>query len=759
MTLCSANNSTKKQRHYDLPFILILVAFIILGVIYSVTTPIFEASDELWHYPFVEHLATGGSLPVQDPDNVGLWRQEASQPPLYYAIGALATSMIDTSDLNQVRQINPHASIGVPTDDRNINMTVHSRNQAWPYSGTVLAVHIVRWLSVLMGAVTVTMAYLTTMEVLNDRLVAWTAAAFTAFNSMYLFITSSVNNDALVTMLTSISLWLIVRIIRRYAHNKDCGLPRWHEWLVLGIAMGAACLSKTSGLAILPFSAVAVGLVTWRNHSWKEFFRGALLLLVPVLAIAGWWYVRNWQLYGDLTGMAAMVSIVGARNPVPTLAQLAGEWRGFVMAFWGFFGGVNVPTPNWFYTVWNIIATLGFTGIPVYLWRRKRSEPLSIVQWQQLGLVTAWPLVVFIALVRWTMMTIASQGRLMFPALTGIALLIAMGLCGWLPSKIKKILPAISMSWMLATAIYIPFGIIAPAYAYPEILTEGELPDTMVSVEAQFAQHVVLKGYELSTDEAAPGDSIEVTLYWQDIQAMIEDFSIFVHLVDDNGVILAQYDVYPGQGNYPTTFWQLGDLFADTIMLDIPEGTYTPNEASVVVGLYRLEDGTRLPVSVEGTIVGDSVELGSVSLPATEKDGIPNPVSFNLEDKISLIGFSLDKSLVHPGETVELVLYWQALADIDADYSVFTHIIATDSTIYAQKDGWPQEGAAPTSSWAEGQIIEDHYILETSADAVPGLYELETGMYDGTGERLTLLGDGGFALGNRILLGNVRIAE
>jgi hypothetical protein len=54
----------------------ILAAFVILASIYSVTTPIFEAGDEIWHYPFVQYLATGHSLPIQDPNVQTAWEQE-----------------------------------------------------------------------------------------------------------------------------------------------------------------------------------------------------------------------------------------------------------------------------------------------------------------------------------------------------------------------------------------------------------------------------------------------------------------------------------------------------------------------------------------------------------------------------------------------------------------------------------------------------------------------------------------------------------
>src|SRR5512135_1437343 len=134
----------------------ILIAFVIAASIYSIVTPIFEASDELWHYPMVQWLSKGNPLPIQNAKNVGPWKQEASQPPLYYYLTGWATSWIDTSDMNVVRVENPHVDNGVITPDGNINLVAHNpEREAFPWKGTVLAVHLIRFFSVLLGAITV----------------------------------------------------------------------------------------------------------------------------------------------------------------------------------------------------------------------------------------------------------------------------------------------------------------------------------------------------------------------------------------------------------------------------------------------------------------------------------------------------------------------------------------------------------------------------------------------------------------------------
>ena len=147
-------NTVQRATRHTLSIWLLVLAFTALASAYSIVTPIFEASDEIWHYPVVQYLAAGRGLPVQTPpDRPGLWKQEASQAPLYYMVAALLTSWVDTSDLSATLRPNPHAAIGTVSPDGNINMAAHDpAREAWPWRGAVLAVHLARLLSVACSA-------------------------------------------------------------------------------------------------------------------------------------------------------------------------------------------------------------------------------------------------------------------------------------------------------------------------------------------------------------------------------------------------------------------------------------------------------------------------------------------------------------------------------------------------------------------------------------------------------------------------------
>jgi hypothetical protein len=118
---------------------ILLLAYVMLAGIYSVVTPIFEASDEVWHYPMVKYVADHAAIPVQTPGVATAWRQEGSQPPLYYMLAAALTFWIDTSDLDRMRQINPHADLGAIVPDGNVNIAIHDpAAESFPWHGTAL---------------------------------------------------------------------------------------------------------------------------------------------------------------------------------------------------------------------------------------------------------------------------------------------------------------------------------------------------------------------------------------------------------------------------------------------------------------------------------------------------------------------------------------------------------------------------------------------------------------------------------------------
>lgn len=140
----------------------------------------------------------------------------------------------------------------------------------------------------------------------------------------------------------------------------------------------------------------------------------------------------------------------------------------------------------------------------------------------------------------------------------------------------------------------------------------------------------------------------------------------------------------------------------------------------------------------------------------------PPPIQYPhqaiLGQRIRFLGHELRRPPYEPGGQIYLTLYWQALENIDDDYTVFTHLLDSEGRLRAQKDNPPVNGLLPTSAWEVGEIIQDRYIIPLSPDVPLGEYQLEIGMYQlETGQRLEVReGPEG---GDRILLGTVEVSE
>ena len=755
--------------------LLIIALFLIVGTIYAVTTPPFEASDELWHYPMIRHLADGNPLPMQvfDPQLAGPWKQEASQPPLYYYAGAALTFWINTADMEAVRRENPHVDNGLITEDGNTNLVMHDP-QANQWQGTLLALHLVRFMSLLMSAVTVYLTYRIASAAFAGRPeIALGAAAVNAFLPMFLFISGAVNNDNLAIMLASLALLLMISAVAGTDQHmrSSQAVKAWRRagtWLLLGTVIGLAVLTKQGTIGLIPLAWGTCFLVAWLEttspevQSAMETLRGLLLtllrsigyfilVLLPVVLIAGWWYARNVQLYGDLLGWSAFFAVLGQRAHPASLMQLWGERRGFLMAYWGLFGGVNIPMPGWTYALFNtllIISVIGFFLVLIQIsrswlhstrgsWNSLQNVVSNVLRFiiDQFALVTPllFSMAVVIGLIRWATTTWSSQGRLVFTAISALSTLFMIGLAGWLPQRAARWATGLVSLYFLLTSVAAPFLWITPAY---------DPSDYNLAQNADFEQVSVTLGETMRLDQAAvelapdgngrlqPGDSLWVHLVWEVLSPMDEDWSVFVHLVDPVlGRPVAQRDMYPGQGLLLTSWLEPGQLLTNSYLLSLPETAAAPAELELVAGLYNVQTGERLWDS-SGS---DVIKLGTLTLQPAPGE-LPNKVSINFEGELELAGYDIAPRSATPGEIIHLTLYWRALQSVDEDYTFFAQVVGEDTTRWASIDFMPPE---VTSTWLPNEIHQVDLQLTVAEDTPAEVYPLVVGVY-------TRTDDGGF---------------
>lgn len=106
---------------------------------------------------------------------------------------------------------------------------------------------------------------------------------------------------------------------------------------------------------------------------------------------------------------------------------------------------------------------------------------------------------------------------------------------------------------------------------------------------------------------ASAGEEVGVRLTWGATEPIHRPYTVFIHLLDSEGRLVAQADGLPRDGEWLTTCWVPGQAFEDSFTVQLDEAT--PVGSYVLrAGFYWLPTGERALLP-DGS---DSVELGAV---------------------------------------------------------------------------------------------------------------------------------------------------
>jgi 4-amino-4-deoxy-L-arabinose transferase-like glycosyltransferase len=131
-----------------------------------------------------------------------------------------------------------------------------------------------------------------------------------------------------------------------------------------------------------------------------------------------------------------------------------------------------------------------------------------------------------------------------------------------------------------------------------------EEPSALTALDIQhplavsLADQILLLGYNIESG-FRPGDGIHLILFWQCLEELDRDYTVFTHLVDKEGKFWGQKDNEPADGFYPTGQWKVGEIVRDQYDITISPKA-PPGEYRLEVGMYLAETGERLPVLGKG---------------------------------------------------------------------------------------------------------------------------------------------------------------
>jgi hypothetical protein len=463
-----------------------------------------------------------------------------------------------------------------------------------------------------------------------------------------------------------------------------------------------------------------------------ETVRAGLWLALGTFFAAGWWIIRSWVIYRSPLGLSTHDQTPWAISDTDALARFFMRWLDVFRSYWIALGwGTIRPEGEWVYFILLGLAIVALGGLTIALVSAKERlgarpvvKPISVV------ILLLATLGVAISLELWMHRVIAPYGRLMFPALAAITVLLTIG---WY--TLDKRLPFIIGAALLALALLSPFLLIRPAHVLPEKLSDQAIEQLSSRLDLRFGLSpekpiAILLSAEAQVRSMPAEQYLPVELCWQPVSQTGHPYAILMHIIGPENSLLAGRRTYTGLGHFPTDIWEPEHPFCDLVNVLIWEDLPETLVYQIEVAILDPETDKRVPVfgpddvPMPGMFV-DRVRLESIVKPGSLVD------SENDQDlQIQLLDFDV-ASTWSRGDLNRLTLEWVTYVPLATDYQVFVHLRdPATGEVVAQADGPPLDGWYPTSFWPPSQVIVDERAFLVPADLQTGNYDLFVGLYN-----------------------------
>lgn len=146
------------------------------------------------------------------------------------------------------------------------------------------------------------------------------------------------------------------------------------------------------------------------------------------------------------------------------------------------------------------------------------------------------------------------------------------------------------------------------------VIRVGDLSATRIAHphNTRVGDALVFLGWSGDAVSVARGQTFNLDLFWRADRAVSEAYTVFAHLTDASGRVLADADSPPASGLFPTQLWKPGEDMRDHHVLKIP-ADLAPGNYSIEIGMYLAATGVRLPIQT-ATDRADKIVLTQVSV-------------------------------------------------------------------------------------------------------------------------------------------------
>jgi uncharacterized membrane protein len=241
----------------------------------------------------------------------------------------------------------------------------------------------------------------------------------------------------------------------------------------------------------------------------------------------------------------------------------------------------------------------------------------------------------------------------------------------------------------------------------------------------------------ISTSELWPGSQFDITRY----QVTEHERQVEAQLarLPDDAIVMAQDPLVPHLSHRENIYlfpWVRHGNRPDIIVLERKMRPYPLKSGEYRTFFYNVLAGTEYDLTQQ---------VDSLFIFEYSGEVVPDiPFEENWADSLRLYGYDVDFAL--PGESFQhellelpagtilrVSLYWEILAEMDQNYTVFVHALSEDEMVIGQHDSWPADTHRPTSVLSVGEKVRDVHYLTLEAPVAKNDLMLRVGVYESNG--------------------------
>jgi hypothetical protein len=144
---------------------------------------------------------------------------------------------------------------------------------------------------------------------------------------------------------------------------------------------------------------------------------------------------------------------------------------------------------------------------------------------------------------------------------------------------------------------------------------ERPTPIAPANGDVRVGDYARLLGHDLGLNTFEIGQRRVMKLFWEVLEQPQNDYMVYIHLRTPDGDLLQAWDgpvgLQENERYYTTLVWEPGEFITDERGFRLTNEDVPPGEGyRLVVGMYDLATGERIPITQNGEPIGDGYDLG-----------------------------------------------------------------------------------------------------------------------------------------------------